>query len=72
MKTLNDFNFNSLRALMRVDFNVPVDDQMNITDDTRIRAAIPSIKKILARDVVNLFYVKLQQVLSKLKLVLFF
>ena len=47
MKTLNDFNFNSLKALMRVDFNVPVDDQMNITDDTRIRAAIPSIKKIL-------------------------
>lgn len=47
MKTLNDFNFNSLRALVRVDFNVPVDDQMNITDDTRIRAAIPSIKKIL-------------------------
>lgn len=45
--TLNDFNFKDKRALVRVDFNVPLDKQYNITDDSRITAAIPSIKKIL-------------------------
>lgn len=47
MKNLNDFNFSGKRALIRVDFNVPLNDQMQITDFTRIKAAIPTIKKIL-------------------------
>lgn len=47
MKTLNDFNFKDKKALIRVDFNVPLDDQLNVTDDTRIVAAKPTIIKIL-------------------------
>ncbi|WP_299393690.1 phosphoglycerate kinase [uncultured Gelidibacter sp.] len=47
MKTLNDFNFKDKRALIRVDFNVPLDEQFNVTDDTRIAAAKPTIIKIL-------------------------
>jgi phosphoglycerate kinase len=47
MKTINDFTFAGQRALIRVDFNVPLDKQFNITDDTRIRAAVPTIKKVL-------------------------
>ncbi len=48
MKTIDDYNFTGKRAIMRVDFNVPLDENFNITDTTRIDAAIPSIKKILA------------------------
>jgi len=48
MKTLNDINFKSKRALIRVDFNVPLDKSFNVTDDNRIRATIPTLKKILA------------------------
>lgn len=48
MKTLNDFNFSSKKALIRVDFNVPLDENFNITDANRIEAAKPTIDKILA------------------------
>lgn len=47
MKTIHDFNFSSKRALIRVDFNVPLDKSFNVTDDNRIRATIPTLKKIL-------------------------
>ncbi|MFD1062591.1 phosphoglycerate kinase [Winogradskyella litorisediminis] len=47
MKTINDFNFNNKKALIRVDFNVPLDDNFNVTDDTRIQSAKPTIIKIL-------------------------
>lgn len=47
MKTINDFNFNNKRALIRVDFNVPLDKSFNVTDDNRIRSTIPTMKKIL-------------------------
>lgn len=48
LKTVDNQNFNGKRALVRVDFNVPLDKQYNITDDSRIKAAVPTIKKILA------------------------
>ena len=47
MKTVNDFNFKNKKAIIRVDFNVPLDAEYNITDDSRMRAALPTIKKIL-------------------------
>jgi len=48
MKTLDQFNFEAKRAVIRVDFNVPLDENLNITDDTRIIGAAPTVKKILA------------------------
>ena len=48
MKTLNDFNFENKKALIRVDFNVPLDENFKVTDATRIEAAKPTIDKILA------------------------
>lgn len=48
MQTIEQFNFAGKKAFVRVDFNVPVDENFNITDDTRIRAAMPTLKKILA------------------------
>ena len=47
MKTLNDFNFSNKKAIIRVDFNVPLDDNFKVTDATRIEAAKPTIDKIL-------------------------
>ena len=46
--TIDNFNFAGKKAFVRVDFNVPVDENFVITDDTRIRAAMPTLKKILA------------------------
>src|SRR3982074_2561132 len=47
MKTIDQYNFSNHRALVRVDFNVPLDKKFNITDDSRIRGALPTINKIL-------------------------
>ena len=47
MSKFSSFNFKNKKALIRVDFNVPLDEQYNITDDTRMSATIPTIQKIL-------------------------
>ena len=47
MRTIDQYNFAGKKALVRVDFNVPLDEKYNITDDNRIRAAVPTIQKIL-------------------------
>ena len=48
MTSFSQFNFKGKKALLRVDFNVPLNDQFEVTDDNRMRAAIPTIKKIIA------------------------
>jgi phosphoglycerate kinase len=48
MKTLQDFNFKNKKAIIRVDFNVPLDENFHVTDTTRIEAAKPTIDKIIA------------------------
>jgi len=48
MKTLHNFNFNNQKAIIRVDFNVPLDEHFNVTDTTRIEAAKPTIDKIIS------------------------
>lgn len=48
MSKFSDYNFKGQKALIRVDFNVPLDENFNITDDTRMTATLPTIKKVLA------------------------
>ena len=48
MQTIDNYNFKNKKALIRVDFNVPLNEKFEITDDTRMRAAVPTIKKVLA------------------------
>jgi len=48
MKTINNFNFHNKKAIIRVDFNVPLDENFNVTDATRIEAAKPTIDKIIS------------------------
>jgi len=48
MKTVDSYNFSGKKALIRVDYNVPLNEELEITDDTRIRATIPTIQKVLA------------------------
>ena len=47
MKNISSISLSGKRVLIRVDFNVPLDDYFNITDDSRIRAALPTIKKVM-------------------------
>src|SRR5580692_9603505 len=47
LKKIDNYNFSGKRALIRVDFNVPMDKQLNVTDDSRIHGALPTINKIL-------------------------
>ena len=46
--TINEYKFAGKKAIVRVDFNVPLDENGKITDDTRIRGALPTLKKIVA------------------------
>ncbi len=49
MQTIENYDFSGKRALIRVDFNVPFNEQLEITDDTRMRAALPTIKKVIEK-----------------------
>jgi phosphoglycerate kinase len=50
MSKFSDYNFSGQKALIRVDFNVPLNDKLTITDDTRMKAVVPTIKKVLSDD----------------------
>ena len=47
MQTIDNYDFSGKKALVRVDFNVPLNDKFEITDDTRMQKALPTIKKIM-------------------------
>ena len=47
-QSIETYNFSGKKAIVRVDFNIPLNGEFQITDDTRIRAAIPTLKKVLA------------------------
>ena len=49
MKNIDSYDFSGKKAIVRVDFNVPLNDKFEITDDTRIRAAVPTLKKVLEK-----------------------
>ena len=46
MQNIDNFNFAGKKAIVRVDFNVPLNEECKITDDTRIRGALPTLKKV--------------------------
>ena len=47
MSSVKEYDFSGKKAIVRVDFNVPLDESFNVSDDTRIKAAVPTIKTIL-------------------------
>ena len=49
MQTIENYDFSGKKALIRVDFNVPLNDNFEITDDTRMSAAVPTIKKVIEK-----------------------
>lgn len=49
MQSIDNYDFAGKKAIIRVDFNVPLNENFEVTDDTRIRAAIPTIKKVLEK-----------------------
>jgi 3-phosphoglycerate kinase len=53
MNTIDSYDFSGKKAIVRVDFNVPLNDKFEITDDTRIRAAIPTSRKYLQKAVLS-------------------
>ncbi len=67
IKTIDSLNFAGHKALIRVDFNVPLDKQYKVTDDSRIRAAVPTIKKILKDGGAVILMSHLGRPLKKLK-----
>ena len=64
MSKFSEHNFKGQKALIRVDFNVPLDDKYKITDDTRMRASVPTIQKII-KDGGSVILMRLSQKLMK-------
>jgi phosphoglycerate kinase len=56
MQTIDKFNFAGKKAFVRVDFNVPLNENSEITDDNRIRAALPTLKKIFIQQNNSFFH----------------
>ena len=63
MTTINDINFKGKKALVRVDFNVPMNKEMIITDDSRIKAALTTITKIFILVIGNHKLKKIHQII---------